>query len=140
VPNNIILLLNALHAMFEIELEVLHVHRRNEQPKQENVSIPIPAPQNPPIRGFGVNLRSVCKQIIHLLERPSLRLRLESPEVQGVCEVANDEEQVKAPADAFHGDRRHLTDHGVESEGDHDSDRDAFAAGFGVEDFGGDDP
>jgi hypothetical protein len=87
-----------------------------------------------------INLRSICEQIIHLLERPSLRLRLERPEVQRIREVAHDEKQVKAPANAFHGDWRHLTDHGVESEGDHDSDRDAFAAGFGVEDFGGDDP
>jgi hypothetical protein len=88
----------------------------------------------------GEDLRSIREQIIHLFQRTPLRLRLERPKVQRVGEIAHDEEQIEAPADALHGDRRHLADHGVEGEGDHDADGDAFAAGFGVEDFGGDDP
>jgi len=88
----------------------------------------------------GEDLRSIGEQIIHLFEWPPLRLRLERPKVQRIGEIAHDEEQVEAPSDAFHGDRRDLADHSVKGEGDHDADRDAFAAGFGVEDFGGDDP
>lgn len=86
------------------------------------------------------HIRRIREQIIHLLQRPPLGLRLEGPEPQGVGEIANDEQDVVAPADAFHGDGGDLADEGVESEADHDADGDAFAARARVEDFGGDDP
>lgn len=114
-PSNSLLLLNPLHPPLQIKLEILHIHRRHKQ-------------------------RRIREQIIHLLQRPALGLRLERPEVQRVGEIADNEKQVEAPADALHGDGRDLADHGVEGEGDHDADRDTFGAGAGVEDFGGDDP
>ena len=114
-PLHILLLLNPVHALLNIDLKVLHVHRRHEQ-------------------------RRVREQVIHLLKRTFLRLGLESPEVQRVGEIADDEEEVEAPADALHGDGRHLANHSVEGEGDHDADGNALGAGAGVEDFGGDDP
>lgn len=109
------LLLNLYHALLNINLEVLHVHGRDEE-------------------------RRVGEQVVHLLERTSLRLGLEGPEVEGVGEVADDEEEVEPPSDAAHGDGGDLADHGVESEGDHDADGDTLGAGAGVEDFGWDDP
>lgn len=86
------------------------------------------------------HIRRISKQIIHLLQRPLLGLRLEGPEPQGVGEIAHDEEDVEAPADAFHGDGGDLADEGVEGEADHDADGNALAARARVEHFGGDDP
>lgn len=50
------------------------------------------------------------------------------------------EENVESPAHVFHGDGGYLADHGVEGEGDHDADADAFGTRSCVEDFCGHDP
>lgn len=138
MPGNVVLLLNPLHAVLQIDLKVLHVHGRDEQPANLTVS-KSPYPQKAK-SSSGFDVRSISEQVVHLFERTLLGLRLEGPEVQRVGEVAHDEEQVELPANAAHGDGRDLADHGVESEGHHHADGDTFGAGAGVEDFGGDDP
>jgi len=84
--------------------------------------------------------RRLLKQVMHLLQRDFRRLREERPEEDGVREIADDEEDVVAPADVRDGHGRDLADHGVEGEAGHGGDGDAFGAGGGVEDFRGDDP
>lgn len=39
MPDSTLLLLNMLHAMFQIKLKVLHIHSRNEQPTQGRKTI-----------------------------------------------------------------------------------------------------
>lgn len=131
----VLLLLNLMHTVLDIDRKVFHVHRRDEQP-----ATPIHQYKCTPKNKTEKNIRRISEQVVHLLERAALGLGLESPEVERVGEVADDEEQVEAPADAAHGDGRDLTDHGVEGERHHDADGDALSARAGVEDLGGDDP
>ncbi len=64
--------LHLSHSVLEIMLlEVLHVHGRHED-------------------------RCVSEQVVHLLEWSLRGLRLDSPEEQGVCEIADDLERVLA--------------------------------------------
>jgi hypothetical protein len=84
--------------------------------------------------------RRLAKQILHLLEGQLLGFGQERPEEQRVGEVGDAEEDIESPAHVLHPDAGDLADHGVEGEGRHGCDRDAFCAGGGVEDLGGDDP
>jgi hypothetical protein len=82
----------------------------------------------------------MSKQVVHLLERQVLRLRQEEVEEQRVREVADDEQVVVPVPDVRHGRAGDLPDQGVESEGDHGRDGDAFRPRPRVEDLGGNDP
>ncbi len=85
-------------------------------------------------------VRSMSKQVVHLLERQVLRLREEEIEEQRVREVADDEQVVVPVTDVRHGRAGDLPDQGVKSEGDHGRDGDAFSTRPRVEDLGGNDP
>ena len=80
------------------------------------------------------------KQVVHLLERSSGGLRKKGPEKESISKVANNEDQVEVPPDVGKSDRGDLTNHCVESEGDHGSDRDSLRSRSRVEYFGRDDP
>lgn len=91
-------------------LIVLHVHSRNED-------------------------RRIREKVIHLLQRTFGGFRLDSPEEESVCEVADDlqlisphwhskrqstyENIIELVANIFQRDWCHLTDHGIEGEACH---------------------
>ena len=85
-------------------------------------------------------IRCISKQIIHFLERQTLRLRQEQIEEQRIRKVADDEQVVVPISNVRHCRVGDLADEGVEGEADHGGDRDTFGAGPRVEDLGGDDP
>ena len=87
------------------------------------------------------NPRLRCEEGIHILQGKFSSLRQNKPEENSVSEVADAEDDVKAPAtDSFNGNVGHLTDQGVECERGHCSDGNTFGACLGVEDFGANDP
>lgn len=91
-------------------------------------------------RGETYEERCVGEEIVHFLQGLACRFGEEQVEEEGVGEVADDEEEVVAVADVGHGRVGDLADDGVEGEGDHGGDGDAFGARARVEDLGRDDP
>lgn len=84
--------------------------------------------------------RMITEQLVHILQTQPFRLRLETPEEDGVAQIANDENEVELPADSRYGNRRDLPDHRVESEARHGSPRDAFQPHRGSEHLRGNTP
>ena len=86
------------------------------------------------------NPRCMRKHIVHLLERHFLGLRQEDVEEDRVREIANHEEEIVAVMNIFHRNGRNLTDHGIESERGHGSDRDTLGTRARVEYLGRNNP
>ena len=110
---------NLFHSSLQIvSIELNHVHGRNKH-------------------------RRVCEEVVHLLQRTLSRLGQESPEENGVREVAyltdisdwngdpgvsgtHDEQEVEPPSDFGHGDLGSLTNHGIKGKGHHTCDGNTF--------------
>lgn len=84
--------------------------------------------------------RRIRKQIIHLLQRPLRRLRLNRPEENRIGEIAHHKHHIELPSDRLQSDGSDLADHGVEGERCHGGNTDALGARSGVKDLSGDDP
>jgi hypothetical protein len=102
--------------------------------------------------------RTITEQLIHIFQIKPFRLRLKTPEENGVEEVADYEDEVEFlasvsanshmilerfdrematyPADRSDGNWSHLADHRVESEGSHRSPRHTFQTHRRSKEFG----
>lgn len=119
VPGDVGLLLDLASAPLEIGAEVSRVSA---------------------LVGAGDDPGGVCEEVVHLLEGQVLGLGQDGPEPEGVGEVADDKEEVVAPANVLYGKISNLGDHGVEGERDHGGDGHALGPRVRVKDLGRDDP
>jgi len=85
--------------------------------------------------------RFIPKQSVHILQRQLRGLREYQPEEDSVRKVKDAENDIKAPAtNVSNGRSGNLTDHRIESKGDHRCDGDTFRSGLCVEDLSADNP
>ena len=83
---------------------------------------------------------TLLEQLVHILEVQARGLWQESPQEKTISCIANDKDDVVPPTNSGDGDRRDLADHGIEGEGRHTTQGDAFHAHGIAEQLGWDGP